>query len=337
MRLDDKVKELFNISKTKAQKYIREGIVKVDNKIITKPGYILKDEEKNNKKEYNIEIIEEKNRYIYVSQGALKLKKAVKEFNLEEILKDNICIDIGSSTGGFTEILLENDVKKVYSIDVGTSQLDERLKKNNKVISIENTDFRNIQIDKENKFQNDNIDTIVGDLSFISLKKIIDKIVEIAPENMILLIKPQFEVGEDIARKYNGVIDDKKKHIEIIEDIIYYYLDKLNNNSVNNNKNDKNNENQKYILKGFTYSEILINNLKEKKNIEYLMYICKTRDKDKHKHKNKYKEKEKNKEKNKNKNEDKCLKKEEEKLLENIEKIVNNAFSEKHDILLKKE
>lgn len=274
MRLDDRVKEIFNISKTKAQKYIREGIVKIDDKIVTKPGYILKDKEKNNKKEYNIEIIEEKNRYIYVSQGALKLKKAVEEFNLEEILKDNICIDIGSSTGGFTEILLENGVKKVYSIDVGTSQLDERLKKNNKVISIENTDFRNIQIDKENKFRNDNIDTIVGDLSFISLKKIIDKIVEISPKNIILLIKPQFEAGEDIARKYNGVIDDKKKHIEIIEDIISYYLDKLNNN----NKNDKSykyNENQKYILKGLTYSEILINNLKEKKNIEYLMYIGK--------------------------------------------------------------
>lgn len=272
MRLDDRVKEIFNISKTKAQKYIREGIIKIDDKIITKPGYILKDEEKN-----DIEIIEEKNRYIYVSQGALKLKKAVEEFNLKEILKDNICIDIGSSTGGFTEILLENCVKKVYSIDVGTSQLDEKLKKNNKVISIENTDFRNIQIDKENKFQNDNIDTIVGDLSFISLKKIIDKIVEISPKNIILLIKPQFEVGEDIARKYNGVIDDKKKHREIIEDIISYYLEKLNNNSVNNNINNKNdnnnNDNQKYILKGLTYSEILINNLKEKKNIEYLMYI----------------------------------------------------------------
>ena len=272
MRLDDRVKEIFNISKTKAQKYIREGIVKIDDKIITKPGYILKDEEK-----YNIEIIEEKNRYIYVSQGALKLKKAVEEFKLEKILKDNICIDIGSSTGGFTEVLLENGVKKVYSIDVGTSQLDEKLKKNNKVISIENTDFRNIQIDKDNKFQNDNIDTIVGDLSFISLKKIIDKIVEISPKNIILLIKPQFEVGEDIARKYNGVIDDKKKHREIIEDIISYYLEKLNNNSVNNNINNKNdnnnNDNQKYILKGLTYSEILINNLKEKKNIEYLMYI----------------------------------------------------------------
>lgn len=274
MRLDDKVKEIFNISKTKAQKYIREGIVKIDDKIITKPGYILKDEEK-----YNIEIIEEKNRYIYVSQGALKLKKAVKEFNLEGILKDNICIDIGSSTGGFTEILLENGVKKVYSIDVGTSQLDEKLKKNNKVISIENTDFRNIQIDKENKFQNDNIDTIVGDLSFISLKKIIDKIVEISPENIILLIKPQFEVGEDIARKYNGVIDDKKKHIEIIEDIISHYLDKLNSNNNSNNKNYKYSDNQKYILKGLIYSEILINNLKEKKNIEYLMYIGKDRKK----------------------------------------------------------
>ena len=285
MRLDDKVKELFNISKTKAQKYIREGIVKIDDKIITKPGYILKDLKDEEK--YNIEIIEEKNKYIYVSQGALKLKKAVKEFNLEEILKDNICIDIGSSTGGFTEILLENSVKKVYSIDVGTSQLDEKLKKNNKVISIENTDFRNIQIDKENKFRNDNIDTIVGDLSFISLKKIIDKIGEISPKNIILLIKPQFEVGEDIARKYNGVIDDKKKHIEIIEDIISYYLDKLNNN--NNNKSYKYNENQKYILKGLTYSEILINNLKEKKNIEYLMYIGKDRKKlDKDLEKEKY-------------------------------------------------
>lgn len=312
MRLDDKVKEIFNISKTKAQKYIREGIVKIDDKIITKPGYILKDEEK-----YNIEIIEEKNRYMYVSQGALKLKKAVKEFNLEEILKDNICIDIGSSTGGFTEILLENGVKKVYSIDVGTSQLDQKLKKNNKVISIENTDFRNIQIDKENKFQNDNIDTIVGDLSFISLKKIIDKIVEISPKNIILLIKPQFEVGEDIARKYNGVIDDKKKHIEIIEDIISYYLEKLNNNSVNNNinnknyENNKNNDNQKYILKGLTYSEILINNLKEKKNIEYLMYIGKDID---------------------------GLEKniEKEKYNYDIKKIVEKAFNEKEFKLLKK-
>ena len=307
MRLDDKVKEIFNISKTKAQKYIREGIVKIDDKIITKPGYILKDEEK-----YNIEIIEEKNRYIYVSQGALKLKKAVKKFNLEGILKDNICIDIGSSTGGFTEILLENGVKKVYSIDVGTSQLDEKLKKNNKVISIENTDFRNIQIDKENKFQNDNIDTIVGDLSFISLKKIIDKIVEISPENIILLIKPQFEVGEDIARKYNGVIDDKKKHIEIIEDIISYYLDKLNSNNNNsNNKNYKYSDNQKYILKGLTYSEILINNLKEKKNIEYLMYIGKDIDgleKNIEKEKNNY----------------------------DIKKIVEKAFNEKEFKLLKK-
>ena len=302
MRLDDKVKELFNISKTKAQKYIREGIVKIDDKIITKPGYILKDLKD-----------EEKNKYIYVSQGALKLKKAVEEFNLEEILKDNICIDIGSSTGGFTEILLENGVKKVYSIDVGTSQLDEKLKKNNKVISIENTDFRNIQIDKDNKFQNDNIDTIVGDLSFISLKKIIDKIVEIEPKNIILLIKPQFEVGEDIARKYNGVIDDKKKHIEIIEDIICYYLDKLNNNSVNNNKNDKNNENQKYILKGFTYSEILINNLKEKKNIEYLMYIGK-----------------------KNKN-DKFKKIDISKIQKYIINVVQKAFDEKDYKLLKKE
>ena len=308
MRLDDKVKEIFNISKTKAQKYIREGIIKIDDKIITKPGYILKDEEKN-----DIEIIEEKNRYIYVSQGALKLKKAVEEFNLKEILKDNICIDIGSSTGGFTEILLENGVKKVYSIDVGTSQLDEKLKKNNKVISIENTDFRNIQIDKENKFQNDNIDTIVGDLSFISLKKIIDKIVEISPKNIILLIKPQFEVGEDIARKYNGVIDDKKKHIEIIEDIICYYLDKLNNNSVNNNKNDKNNENQKYILKGFIYSEILINNLKEKKNIEYLMYIGK-----------------------KNKN-DEFKKIDISKIQKYIINVVQKAFDEKDYKLLKKE
>ena len=173
----------------------------------------------------------------------------------------------------------------MYSIDVGTSQLDEKLKKNNRVISVENTDFRNIQINKENKFQNDNIDTVVGDISFISLKKIIDKIVEISPKNIILLIKPQFEVGQELARKYNGIIEDKKKHKEIIEEILRYYLEKLNNKSYNR-KNDK-----LYMLKGLTYSPILINNLKEKKNIEYLMYICKTRDKDKYKDKEKYKEK----------------------------------------------
>lgn len=209
----------------------------------------------------------------------------------------------------------------MYSIDVGTSQLDEKLKKNNRVISVENTDFRNIQINKENKFQNDNIDTVVGDLSFISLKKIIDKIIEISPKNIILLIKPQFEVGQELARKYNGVIEDKKKHKEIIEDVLRYYLEKLNNERYKR-KND-----ELYMLKGLTYSPILINNLKEKKDIEYLMYIGKTKDK----------QKDKEKEKNKNKNENKCLKKEEETLLGNIEKIVNNAFSEKHDILLKKE
>ena len=209
----------------------------------------------------------------------------------------------------------------MYSIDVGTSQLDEKLKKNNRVISVENTDFRKIIITKESKFQNDNIDTVVGDLSFISLKKIIDKIIEISPENIILLIKPQFEVGQELARKYNGVIEDKKKHKEIIEDVLRYYLEKLNNERYKR-KND-----ELYMLKGLTYSPILINNLKEKKNIEYLMYIGKTKDK----------QKDKEKEKNKNKNEDKCLKKEEETLLGNIEKIVNNAFSEKHDILLKKE
>lgn len=205
----------------------------------------------------------------------------------------------------------------MYSIDVGTSQLDEKLKKNNRVISVENTDFRKINITKESKFQNDNIDTVVGDLSFISLKKIIDKIIEISPKNIILLIKPQFEVGQELARKYNGVIEDKKKHKEIIEDVLRYYLEKLNNERYKR-KND-----ELYMLKGLTYSPILINNLKEKKNIEYLMYIVKTKDKDK--------------EKNKNKNENKCLKKEEETLLGNIEKIVDNAFSEKHDILLKKE
>lgn len=210
----------------------------------------------------------------------------------------------------------------MYSIDVGTSQLDEKLKKNNRVISVENTDFRNIQINKENKFQNDNIDTVVGDLSFISLKKIIDKIVEISPENIILLIKPQFEAGQELARKYNGIIEDKKKHKEIIEDIINYYLDKLNNSSsitTTNNNNICYKDNQKYILKDLTYSPILINNLKEKKNIEYLMYICKTRDKDKDKDKDKHKHKHKDKDK--------------EKLLGNIERIIDNAFSEKHDII----
>jgi 23S rRNA (cytidine1920-2'-O)/16S rRNA (cytidine1409-2'-O)-methyltransferase len=105
------------------------------------------------------------------------------------IVKDFICLDVGASTGGFTQVLLQHGAKKIIALDVGTSQLHETLRAESRVISIENTDIRNVKL--EDKF-----DIIVVDVSFISLRKIIPTLIELKSENteLILLFKPQFEV-----------------------------------------------------------------------------------------------------------------------------------------------
>lgn len=223
-------------TRNKAQNEIKNKIVYCNNVCITKPAYDVTD----------TDIIEIKGEKLkYVSRGGLKLEKAIKEFNID--LKDKILIDIGSSTGGFSDCALQNGIKKIYAIDVGTDQFDKTLRLNNKINLYENTDFRNI----DNNIINDaNIASI--DVSFISVKKLTSKLKELTNlKEIICLIKPQFECGKEISDKYKGVPLNKEVHKSVIENVIKSFKD--------NN----------YYINSLTSSPIKGGN----GNIEYLAYF----------------------------------------------------------------
>ena len=141
-------------------------------------------------------------------------------------LENKVCIDIGASTGGFTDYLLKHGVKKVYAIDVGSNQLHDSLKNNSQVINLENTNFRYM----DTSVFTDNIDIVTVDVSFISLQYILPKIVEISHDNtdIVVLIKPQFEAGkENVGKK--GIIKDKKVHLEVLNSLNnFFYENNLN-------------------------------------------------------------------------------------------------------------
>ena len=204
-------------TRNKAQNEIKNKIVYCNNVCITKPAFDVTD----------TDIIEIKGEKLkYVSRGGLKLEKAIKEFNID--LKDKTLIDIGSSTGGFSDCALQNGIKKIYAIDVGTDQFDKTLRLNNKIILYENTDFRNI----DNNIINDaNIASI--DVSFISVTKLTSKLKELTNlKEVICLIKPQFECGKEISDKYRGVPLNKEVHKSVIENVIKSFKD--NNYYINN-------------------------------------------------------------------------------------------------------
>lgn len=223
-------------TRNKAQNEIKNKIVYCNNVCITKPAFDVTD----------TDIIEIKGEKLkYVSRGGLKLEKAIKGFKID--LKDKILIDIGSSTGGFSDCALQNGIKKVYAIDVGTDQFDKNLRLNNKIILYENTDFRNI----DNNIINDaNIASI--DVSFISVTKLTNKLKELTNlKEVICLIKPQFECGKEISDKYRGVPLKKEVHKSVIENVIKSFKD-----------ND-------YYINSLTSSPIKGGN----GNIEYLAYF----------------------------------------------------------------
>ncbi len=178
-------------SRTKAQEYIKNSLVKVDDKIITKPSFKVE-------LDANVEVDEHDN---YVSRSAHKLNEFLNELNLD--ITDATGLDIGSSTGGFTQVLLERDVKEVSAVDVGSNQLHETLRSDARVHSYENTDIRKFQSDKK-------FDVVVSDVAFISLLYILDDVNRLSCKNIILLFKPQFEVGRGIKRDKNGIVVDKK-------------------------------------------------------------------------------------------------------------------------------
>ncbi|SFV71694.1 RNA binding methyltransferase FtsJ like [hydrothermal vent metagenome] len=137
----------------------------------------------------------------YVSRASKKLELFLEEYPMN--LKDKIALDIGSSTGGFVQILLENEVKSVTAVDVGSNQLHYSLRNNPKIKIFEETDIREFKSDN-------NFDMVTCDVSFISILQIMDDIDRLAKEDMVLLFKPQFEVGRSVKRDSRGVVVDSE-------------------------------------------------------------------------------------------------------------------------------
>lgn len=161
----------------------------------------------------------------YVSRGGLKLEKAINVFDID--LSEKICMDIGASTGGFTDCMLQNSAKKVYCVDVGKDQLVDALKNDSRVINLEKTNARSLN----SETVKDKLDFVSCDVSFISIKLILPYIYGLLNDNaeLVFLIKPQFEAGrENVGKK--GVVKDKKVHIKVVKDLYSFFI--ANNYSV---------------------------------------------------------------------------------------------------------
>lgn len=202
------VKRNLAESREKAKAIIMSGKVYVDGQREDKAGSSFSEE-------VTIEI--KGNPLKYVSRGGLKLEKAIERYGLQ--LQGKICMDVGSSTGGFTDCMLQNGAKKVYSIDVGTNQLAWKLRQDERVVSMERTNIRYLtpdQIGDKPAFAS-------IDVSFISLTKVLLPVRELLMESgeVVALIKPQFEAGREKVGK-KGVVRDKKVHLEVIETVSSY-------------------------------------------------------------------------------------------------------------------
>ena len=204
------VEREFFETREKAKREIMVGNVIVNEQVVTKAGTMFKDND-----ELNIRI---KDKLKYVSRGGLKLEKAIKTWDLD--FSDKLVLDIGASTGGFTDCALQNGARRVYSVDVGKNQLDWKLRNNEKVVSLEEMHIKDL---KEEDIGNEKADFIVIDVSFISLTKVIPYFEKFLKKNgkIVMLVKPQFEVGrEKIGR--NGVVENEEYHDETIKKIISF-------------------------------------------------------------------------------------------------------------------
>lgn len=198
-------------SREKAKRIIMEGRALIGTMRIEKPGEQIDEDETITIKESKID---------YVSRGGLKLEKAIEVFDLN--LEDVCAMDIGASTGGFTDVMLRNGAKLVYAIDVGYNQLDYKLRIDPRVVVMEKTNIR--YLDKS--LITDEIDFISIDVSFISLKLVLPVAKEVLKENgfIVALIKPQFEVGKNLVGK-NGIVRDEKARKDVIENIFNFSIE----------------------------------------------------------------------------------------------------------------
>ena len=196
MRLDTLLTEKKLVrSRNLAVTLIKDSKVLVNGEIITKPA-----KDFTNPDNLHIKILEQPK---YVGRGGLKLEKALIEFKINPI--NLIALDVGSSTGGFTDCLLQNGAKKIYSVDVGTDQFDSKLKKDPRIILMEKTDIRNVKTLPEAP------DLAVIDVSFISLKLILEKVKNLLKNNskIIALVKPQFETSPIEKNKTKNTRDNR--------------------------------------------------------------------------------------------------------------------------------
>ncbi len=231
-------------SREKAKAMIMAGEVLVDGQREDKPGTTFPD---------TVKITIKGNPIPFVSRGGLKLDKAVKHFGLE--LKGKTCMDVGSSTGGFTDCMLQNGAVKVYSVDVGHGQLDWKLRNDPRVVCMERTNIRYVvpeDIQEAPEF-------VSIDVSFISLTKVLPPVRNLMAERaeMVCLIKPQFEAGREKVGK-KGVVRDPKVHQEVIEKVMEFAVS------------------QEFLLLHLEFSPIK----GPEGNIEYLLHLKKTPDKE---------------------------------------------------------
>ena len=205
-------REIFE-TREKAKREIMAGNVIVNEQTVTKAGTNFNDDEKT--------VIRIKDKLKYVSRGGLKLEKAIKVWELDFLGKT--VLDIGASTGGFTDCALQNGAKKVYSVDVGTNQLDWKLRNDERVVSIENMHIKDLELEN---LKNEKMDFIVIDVSFISLTKVIPYLNKFlnTEGKVIMLVKPQFEVGKEKIGK-NGIVTEEQYHDEAIKKIISFIKD----------------------------------------------------------------------------------------------------------------
>ncbi|MBQ1916195.1 MAG: TlyA family RNA methyltransferase [Lachnospiraceae bacterium] len=224
-------------SREKAKAYIMEGKVFVENQREDKPGTNFDENSK-------IELHGKK--LAYVSRGGLKLEKALKTFPVK--LDGAVCMDIGASTGGFTDCMLQNGASKVFSVDVGYGQFDWSLRQDPRVVLMEKTNVRYLKPEDIGE----QLDFASCDVSFISLSKILPAIFPILTDDgtMVCLIKPQFEAGRENVGK-RGVVKNPKVHRDVIAEV-FGFTEALG-----------------FAVKGLTFSPIKGPN----GNIEYLMYI----------------------------------------------------------------
>lgn len=229
-------------SREKAKAIIMAGIVYVNNQKVDKAGFELKEGD----------VLEVRGKTLqYVSRGGLKLEKAMQEFPIT--LESKICMDVGASTGGFTDCMLQNGAVKVYSVDVGYGQLAWKLRTDERVVNLERTNFRYATREQIP----DEVDFASVDVSFISLKHILPNLnTLLAPDGQaVCLIKPQFEAGKEKVGK-KGVVRDLNVHLEVVENVINLALEN-----------------------GFSVMGLQFSPIKGPEgNIEYLIYLNKSQE-----------------------------------------------------------